>query len=62
MTAAECGAVSTFIGTTRNTFEGKKVVRLEYDAYIPMALKVMKVGRGQASCRVQQHAVLSTEV
>ena len=33
------GAVSVFIGTTRNDFEGKKVARLEYEAYIPMAEK-----------------------
>ena len=33
------GAISVFIGTTRNDFEGKKVARLEYEAYIPMAEK-----------------------
>ncbi|XP_007890390.1 molybdopterin synthase catalytic subunit [Callorhinchus milii] len=32
-----CGAVSLFIGITRNNFEGKKVVQLEYEAYISMA-------------------------
>uniref|UniRef100_A0A8C2UXE7 Molybdopterin synthase catalytic subunit n=2 Tax=Chinchilla lanigera TaxID=34839 RepID=A0A8C2UXE7_CHILA len=32
-----CGAVSLFVGTTRNNFEGKKVISLEYEAYIPMA-------------------------
>ncbi|XP_067841779.1 molybdopterin synthase catalytic subunit isoform X2 [Heptranchias perlo] len=32
-----CGAVSLFIGITRNHFQGKKVVRLEYEAYISMA-------------------------
>ncbi|XP_068782737.1 molybdopterin synthase catalytic subunit isoform X5 [Struthio camelus] len=32
-----CGAVSLFIGTTRNNFEGKKVVHLEYEAYTSMA-------------------------
>mmetsp|Transcript_24735 Transcript_24735/g.41828 ORF Transcript_24735/g.41828 Transcript_24735/m.41828 type:complete len:158 (-) Transcript_24735:180-653(-) len=32
------GAISTFMGTTRNNFEGKKVVSLEYEAYIEMAL------------------------
>ncbi|XP_001380755.2 molybdopterin synthase catalytic subunit isoform X1 [Monodelphis domestica] len=32
-----CGAVSLFVGTTRNNFEGKKVVSLEYEAYVPMA-------------------------
>jgi len=26
-----------FSGTTRDNFEGKKVIRLEYEAYIPMA-------------------------
>eukprot|EP01083_Nonionella_stella_P275011 933953_1 len=31
------GAVASFIGTTRDHFHGKKVVRLEYEAYIPMA-------------------------
>ncbi|KAG8456640.1 hypothetical protein GDO86_002426 [Hymenochirus boettgeri] len=39
-----CGAVSLFIGTTRNTFEGKKVVRLEYESYIPMAeMEIKKI-------------------
>lgn len=33
------GAVSTFVGTTRGTFEGKVVVRLEYEAYEAMARK-----------------------
>ncbi|XP_055489974.1 molybdopterin synthase catalytic subunit-like isoform X1 [Leucoraja erinacea] len=42
-----CGAVSMFIGTTRNHFEGKKVVRLEYEAYIPMAeAEIKKICRG----------------
>jgi molybdopterin synthase catalytic subunit len=35
------GAIASFIGTTRNTFEGKTVVLLEYESYIPMALKEM---------------------
>ncbi|KAJ1726647.1 Molybdopterin synthase catalytic subunit [Coemansia biformis] len=33
------GAISTFEGTTRGTFDGKRVVRLEYEAYEPMAKK-----------------------
>lgn len=33
------GAVSTFVGTTRGTFDGKVVVRLEYEAYEAMAYK-----------------------
>lgn len=35
------GAVVTFSGTTRNNFEGKTVVRLEYEAYASMAEKEM---------------------
>lgn len=33
------GAVVTFLGTTRDTFEGKDVVHLEYEAYESMAIK-----------------------
>lgn len=33
------GAVSVFVGTTRGTFQGKVVVRLEYEAYEAMAAK-----------------------
>lgn len=36
------GATSIFIGTTRDNFEGKKVVRLEYEAYESQALAEMK--------------------
>ncbi|XP_030048638.1 molybdopterin synthase catalytic subunit-like [Microcaecilia unicolor] len=39
-----CGAVSLFIGTTRNNFEGKNVLRLEYEAYVPMAeIEIKKI-------------------
>ena len=27
------GATSLFVGTTRDNFQGRKVVRLEYEAY-----------------------------
>lgn len=37
-----CGAVTTFSGNTRNYFEGKTVVRLEYEAYECMALTEME--------------------
>ena len=33
------GAIATFIGVTRDNFNDKEVVKLEYEAYIPMALK-----------------------
>ena len=35
------GAVSSFIGTTRDSFEGKRVTRLTYEAYQPMAIKCL---------------------
>lgn len=39
-----CGAVSIFVGTTRNNFEEKKVVHLEYEAYVPMAeMEIKKI-------------------
>uniref|UniRef100_A0A8D2IZW5 Molybdopterin synthase catalytic subunit n=1 Tax=Varanus komodoensis TaxID=61221 RepID=A0A8D2IZW5_VARKO len=37
-----CGAVSLFVGTTRNHSEGKKVIKLEYEAYAPMAEAELK--------------------
>ncbi|XP_017849251.1 molybdopterin synthase catalytic subunit [Drosophila busckii] len=40
---ASCGACSLFVGTTRDSFEGKKVISLEYEAYENMALKEMRI-------------------
>ena len=37
-----CGAIDLFIGTVRNQTKGKDVVRLEFEAYEPMALKEME--------------------
>tara|TARA_B100000315_G_C14574561_1_gene587296 strand:+ start:1050 stop:1511 length:462 start_codon:yes stop_codon:yes gene_type:complete len=36
------GAVVTFLGTTRNSFEGKRVLKLEYEAFEEMALKKLE--------------------
>eukprot|EP00270_Netrium_digitus_P006143 TRINITY_DN1839_c0_g1_i1.p1 TRINITY_DN1839_c0_g1~~TRINITY_DN1839_c0_g1_i1.p1 ORF type:complete len:193 (-),score=35.54 TRINITY_DN1839_c0_g1_i1:152-694(-) len=36
------GAVATFSGVTRDTFEGKRVVQLEYEAYVPMAISKLR--------------------
>jgi len=35
------GATAVFIGTTRNSFKGKTVTRLEYQAYTKLASKTM---------------------
>ena len=40
---AQCtGATSLFVGTTRDNFQGKKVLRLEYEAYEGMARKELE--------------------
>ncbi|RKP23774.1 Molybdopterin biosynthesis MoaE [Syncephalis pseudoplumigaleata] len=40
------GAIVTFSGTTRDTFDGKRVLQLEYEAYVPMAeAELRKIGR-----------------
>lgn len=38
----KCGAIDVFIGTVREQTQGKKVVRLDFEAYEPMALKEMQ--------------------
>ncbi|ANZ73869.1 BA75_01077T0 [Komagataella pastoris] len=38
----DAGAVVYFGGTTRETFEGREVVHLEYEAHIKMALKTLR--------------------
>lgn len=37
-----CGAVATFVGITRNNFQGKIVKMLSYEGYVPMAEKELK--------------------
>lgn len=38
------GAISTFTGTTRNSFQSRTVLKLDYEAYVPMAVAKLKVG------------------
>jgi molybdopterin synthase catalytic subunit len=37
----ECGAIVSFLGTTRDHHEGRRVLRLEYEAYEAMALAAL---------------------
>jgi molybdopterin synthase catalytic subunit len=39
VTDPEAGAITTFIGTTRNNNDGRKVIALDYEAYPAMAEK-----------------------
>ncbi|HEX7019707.1 MAG TPA: molybdenum cofactor biosynthesis protein MoaE [Gemmatimonadaceae bacterium] len=35
----DCGAVATFVGTTRDHNQGRRVLHLEYEAYEPLAVR-----------------------
>lgn len=39
---ASCGGICVFIGTVRNHTRSKEVVRLDFSAYEPMAIKEMR--------------------
>lgn len=41
VTNEDCGGIVTFIGTARKFTKGKEVLRLEFEAYEPMAIKEM---------------------
>lgn len=36
-----CGGIAVFVGTVRNSTDNKKVYKLEFSAYEPMAIKEM---------------------
>ncbi len=55
----DCGAVVLFLGTTRDHHEGREVVRLEYEAYRPMALAALERTEREA---VERHAVASCRI
>lgn len=40
--SSEAGGTVVFIGTVRDQTKGKKVIRLEFEAYEPMAIKEME--------------------
>ncbi|KLV27683.1 MULTISPECIES: molybdenum cofactor biosynthesis protein MoaE [Niallia] len=42
VTRPEAGAITTFIGTVREWTKGKRTIYLQYEAYIPMAIKMME--------------------
>jgi molybdopterin synthase catalytic subunit len=37
-----CGGICIFVGTVRNSTKNKEVLRLDFSAYVPMALKEMQ--------------------
>ncbi|OLL21938.1 Molybdopterin synthase catalytic subunit [Neolecta irregularis DAH-3] len=37
----QAGAIVTFLGSTRDNFNGRQVVRLDYEAYEPLAIRTL---------------------
>jgi molybdopterin synthase catalytic subunit len=55
----DCGAVVLFLGTTRDHHEGRRVERLEYEAYRPMALAALEQVERET---VERHDVASCRI
>jgi len=55
----DCGAVSFFVGTTRDHAGGRKVERLAYEAYEPMALEALAAIERAA---VERHDVATCRI
>jgi molybdopterin synthase catalytic subunit len=47
----DCGAIALFLGTTRDHHAGRRVVRLAYEAYEPMALAALERLEAEAVSR-----------
>ena len=50
---ADCGAISLFLGTTRDHHRGRRVLRLAYQAYEPMAVKALDRIETEAAARFE---------
>lgn len=57
-----CGAVSTFVGTTRDNFQGKKVTKLSYEGYVPMAEKELKKLCDDATEKFSVHKIAAVHI
>ena len=54
----ESGGVDVFVGTVRDHSEGKRVHKLEYTAYVPMAEKLMAQIEGEIQEKWPVHRVV----
>ncbi|KAK7266054.1 hypothetical protein RIF29_18693 [Crotalaria pallida] len=57
VSAPQAGAIATFSGTTRDTFEGKTVTELRYEAYVPMAIRRIKFVCSSARASWNLHSI-----
>jgi MoaE-MoaD fusion protein len=51
------GAIATFVGTTRDNNSGRRVIRLEYEAYPAMAIREMRAIGDEAIARFSAQAI-----
>lgn len=56
------GGIDIFVGTVRNQANGRKVAKLEFEAYVPMALKEMRAIAERASALWQLEEVIVMHV
>ncbi|CEM22339.1 unnamed protein product [Vitrella brassicaformis CCMP3155] len=56
-----CGAVASFMGTTRNHSGGKEVTALDYEAYAPMAEKTIAEVCAEAQAKWPQVRRIAVE-
>ncbi len=47
----DCGALAVFLGTTRDHHDGRRVLRLEHEAYAPMATAALERLEREAGAR-----------
>lgn len=57
-----CGAISTFVGTTRDNFQGKKVTKLSYEGYVPMAEKELRKLCDDATEKFSVHKIAAVHI
>lgn len=58
VTAPEAGGINLFVGTVRNQTQGKQVLKLDFEAYVPMAISEMRKIAEQAQEKWQAKKVL----
>ncbi len=57
VTAPNTGGINVFIGTVRNHSKGKRVIRLEFEAYEPMAISEMQKIARRATEKFDIHSM-----
>ncbi|GAB5552373.1 MAG: molybdopterin synthase catalytic subunit MoaE [Saprospiraceae bacterium] len=58
VTSPGAGGITHFVGTVRNQTQGKEVLKLDFEAYVPMALSEMHKIAEQAKKRWSAEKVL----